>query len=819
MDVPAKQVTAPPELPHITTNIVPLSTILRKFAEFSFAELSHVIQIQPSDESKKQKLLELIVGLRKEFIRLYVLTKWSRASAHDFTKFVDILAWLREQSSHFTNLIWSTKSLNQSLLSAKLPNPDLITALEVLTSGRPTLPSHNLIESKISAKKVLQTLQDLNVVLSIKFALVDDLPEDFTDYEIKDGRIYIYTPDYHFQISAVDENGPFFMVDFKFTLGEFEQGRQLMRASNEALRNGGFSDLKKILTNFTLTMKLYLIHKKLSQAKNVKHKYQPDRFRITVHYWINNFVFKYSYVDIGVNRQSRIVYRWFKQGEFIQSFEDVEHIDMLLRDIYHKHATDILSKVEDLTVNKSLLQINELTGFFYFKNSTPSLNNALKKLNVDDFNNINQNLKTIRTDAKFAEIAAVLSVTGWIQNDLIKLPPNEAQKLPNHVFLRDGAIPLSRNLKFYTRKEWPSNWFLILTLDTKIKTYIGRVSSEMGQWSLSNAAESNIESFDYKNSKDVIDHVSKKIMTHLITQELQGVQYRHVSDNALVVQTESFVKIPNASKVVFLAFAVEPNNNSILVKLKGKLNSRITLEDFVVDPQGIFEIFESVNFKRSNILTNIVSKLEKLAKVIELVEYLQLEEMNLVSVKLDQVVFKYGDQLCTLKDNFDMELPKTNPHNICLPSIKRYLITNGVGTVFRYLQNSNTLITKLNELTQMAQQQNFQDCDLNKVRYEVISKNATYFSVLYYSNAKPRKLVNMNIEIKNGGDRKFQYLISFEPIDNRLKQELSFKGSLYGNKGSFKLVPLTNGVICDDLGLVYVIDHLHKKIMELFKSD
>lgn len=813
-----KLLMEPPELPHITTNIVPLSTILRKFAEFSFAELSHVLQVQPNDEQKKKRLLELSVHLRKEFVRLYVLTKWSKASAHDFIKFVDLLAWLREQSSYFTNLIWSTKSLNQSLLSAKLPNPDLITALEVFTTGRPTLPSHNFIESKISTKKVLQVLKDLNIVLSMKYALVDDLPEEFTRYEIKDGRIYVYTQDYEFQISALDEESPFFMLKFKLTFGEFEQGRNLIRVCNEALRNGGFPELKRILSNYTDTMKLYLIHQRLNNIKSVKHSYHPEKFQITVHYWTNSFVFKYSNVEIGISKQkNKIVYRWFRQGEFVQSFEEVEHIDMFLRDIYHKHAALILSQIEELAVNRSLLQINELTGLFYFKNSTPTLNLALKKLNIDDFKNINKNLRTIRSDFKFTEIATILSVTGWIQNDIIKLQPHDIQKLPNHLFKTDGVGILPKNIKFYTRKEWPSNWFLILVIDTKIKSYIGNVLSTMGQWSLSNPAEMNVDSFDYKTSKQTIDYVSKKIMTHLITQELSSASFRIVSDDSIVIETDSFIKIPNASKVVFLTFKVEPDNHSILVKLKGKLNTKMALDDFAIDPEGVFEIFESVNFKRSSILTNIIVKLQKLANVIELADYLRLEQMDLVSAKLGQVVFKYGDQLCTLKENFDMDLPKNNPHNICLPSIKRYLVTNGIGTMFRYLQQSNGLVSKLNDISQRGQLENFQDSDLSKVRFEVISKNATYFTVLYYANNKGRKLVEMNIEIKSTRD-KFLYLVSFEPMNDSLKQEFSMKGSLFNNKGQRKLVLLTNGVICDDAGLEFVIDQLHNRVMEMYKS-
>lgn len=808
----------PPEIPHITTNIIPLSDILRKFSEFSYAELSHITQIQPSNEAKKKKLLELIVYLRQEYIRLFVLTKWSKISAQDFSKLIDLLAWLREQTNHFTNLIWATKSINQSLLSAKLPNPDLITALEVFTDGRPTLPSHNLIESKLTPQKILQTLKDLNVILSMKFALADSIPDKFLNYDIKDGRIFIYTDDYEFQVSVIDENSPFFMIDFKFNFGDFEPSRKLLRIANDALRIGGFVELNKILTNYTNTMKLYMIHLKLNELKNIKHVYHADKFQIVIHYWINSYVFKNSYIEIGLNKDNSIIYRWFKQNEFVQTFHDVKYIDDFLNDIYYKHAVSILEQIDDLTVHKSVLQINEKTGLFYFKNSTPLMNNFLKKLNTDDFKNINLNLRFLRMDHKFTEISTILSVTEWILNDIIKLSPQELSRLSiQHQFSQsDNLAFLSRNLKFYTRKEWPSNWFLILLIDTKVKSFIGNIKSIAGQWHISSLSELNIETFDYKTSKSLIDLVSKKIITHLITDELGSAIYKIVKDDTIIIQTDSFISIPDTTNILYLSFQLEPNKKNMLLKLKGKLNNSLTLEDFVIDKNGIFEVFETVEFKRYSILGNIVAKLQKLSKVIRLINFLKLESLNLLNVKLDEIVFKYGSQLCTLRDGYDVELPSSNPHNICLVSIKRYLSKRGIGKLFKYLQDSNVLVEKLAELSKLSESDD--SFDPEKLRFEVIPKNLNYFTVVYYNNSNPsRRCLSLNIEMKNKKGKYF-YLITFDR-ETDLNVEFTTRGKLYDSfKYKFKLAPLQNGIMCDEAGLNEVLGYFHNKIIEKYSN-
>lgn len=808
----------PPDIPHITTNIVSLSDILRKFSEFSYAELSHILQIQPTNEAKKKKLLELIVYLRQEYVRLYVLTKWSKISAQDFSKLIDLLAWLREQTNYFTNLIWATKSINQGLLSAKLPNPDIITALEVFTQGRPTLPSHNLIESKLTPQKILQTLKDLNVILSMKFALVENIPDKFLNYKIKDGRIFIYTDDYEFQVSVIDENSPFFMIDFKFSFGDFEPSRKLLRISNDALRIGGFFELNKILTNYTNTMKLYLIHLKLNGLKNIKHVYHADKFQIVIHYWINSYVFKNSYIEIGLNKDNNIIYRWFKLGEFVETFQDIGHIDDFLYDICYKHAVSILDQIDDLTVHKSVLQINEKTGLFYFKNSTPLMNSFLKKLNTDDFKNININLRYLKMENKFKEISTILSVTGWIQNDIIKLPPQELTRIsaPEKQFSSsEHLVFLSRNLKFYTRKEWPSNWFLVLLIDTKIKSFIGNIKSIAGQWIISSLSPLNIETFDYRTSKGLIDYVSKEIMTQLITNELGSAIYKITKDDTILIKTDSFISIPDTSNTLYLSFKLEPNKKNMLLKLKGKLNNSLSLEDFVIDKNGIFEVFESVEFKRYSILGNIIAKLEKLSKVIELINFLKLESLNLLNVKLDEIVFKYGSQICTLRDGFDIELPPTNPHNICLVSIKRYLNKRGIGKLFRYLQNSNVLVEKLNDLSKQEDEKNY---DPVKIRYEVISKNLNYFTVMYYSTNQERKSLKLNIEMKNKNGKSF-YLITFDR-DSDLKSEFTMKGELYNSmKNKFKILPLRNGILCDEAGINQVLSYFHGKIMTQLASN
>ncbi|KAH3680630.1 hypothetical protein WICMUC_000222 [Wickerhamomyces mucosus] len=838
----------PPELAHITTNIIPLSTVLRKFSEFSYAELSHVIQTQPNNDAKKKKLLELIVYLRQEYMRLYVLTKWSKISAKDFTKLIDILAWLRQQTDYFTNLIWAVKSINQSLLSAKLPNPDLITALEVLNNGRPTLPTHNLLESRITTKKILETLEDLNVVISMKFALVENLPDEFKDYSIKDGRISIFTKDYKFELSAIDENSPFFIINFKFINFDHDQNndqginignnpqvsKHLIKICNEILRADNFQELHRVLTNYTNTVKLYLIHTKLNELKNIKHVYHADKFQIVVNYWINSFVFKNSYIEIGLSKKTeKICYKWYKQGEFQELFEDVDHVEDFLKEIYYKHSQKSLKKIENLTVNKSVLQINELTGIFYFKNSTPTLNNFLKKLNLDDFNNINENLRSLRRDLKFNEASTILNITGWIQNDLIKLNLNDFKKISQSMLNgldvdeSSNNIHNGKNWKFFTRNEWPSNWCLMLFIDNKIKPFIGNVRSIMGQSSLISFTELNIEFFEYKTSKNLINYVSKKIMIHLITQELKNSEYKVVEEsNLIIVKTDTFIKIPDCSDVTYLSFKIDdPIKKTMLIKVKSRLNKEIKIEDFPIGSNGVFELSETIEFKSVSILKNFIDKLEKLSKIIELINFLKLEKLNLVNVKLDELTFKYGDHLCTLKDDLKIQLPPNNPHNVYAASIQKfneYIRTSSqnkadsVGKIFKYLQDSSELVTKLRKFSEIAENQFLSNYDLSKLSYQVVFKNPTFFSILYYKkNSSNRIAIELTVEIKLNDQNEFIYLFKISGDDqSKFKQDFAITGS-FSSKEFSDVLPLNDSLLVGSKGLNNTLDYFHNKFLSL----
>ncbi|CAH2351281.1 mediator of RNA polymerase II transcription subunit 14 [[Candida] railenensis] len=376
------------DIPHITTNIIPLSSILKFYSQESYKQLTNVIEnlsansITELDSKRKSQLLQVLISLRKDFIKIYTLVKWASVSK-DVSKLIDLLNWFRIQDSYFENLAYGINELNR-YSGAKLPNPDLITAIEVLIQGRPQLPSYNIIpQEKISSSKVLKVLKSLNLVLTTRMALHsgdDDIPKRLlSNYVVGNGRIYFTIPnEFQVSISVANDNivydhsdkeeyskSPFYFVDFKFLFGinpetllithdnsasnnkdissvdlqgeengdvgtvatklPISSFQKLEKISNQVLLNSGLKGLYELLHRYSISFKLYLISRQLRNfAVNSKWRgniqYQYQKSLIVINYWSSQYLSSKwkSFIELGVDKDYNLNFRWFKNGKYIE---------------------------------------------------------------------------------------------------------------------------------------------------------------------------------------------------------------------------------------------------------------------------------------------------------------------------------------------------------------------------------------------------------------------------------------------------------------------------------------------------------------------
>lgn len=155
----------PPEIEHITFGYLPLSKLITRLVQESFNDLTQVIedmsamQIQGQSQQssanyshnhvngtasgstsqvnvqKKLRLLNFAQDRRAQFIKLLVLSQWSR-QAGDVSKAIDLKVWLDRQRALYDDAGGWMGELKRNLGPAKMPNPDLQTSLEVLSTGK-----------------------------------------------------------------------------------------------------------------------------------------------------------------------------------------------------------------------------------------------------------------------------------------------------------------------------------------------------------------------------------------------------------------------------------------------------------------------------------------------------------------------------------------------------------------------------------------------------------------------------------------------------------------------------------------------------------
>lgn len=353
--------TVPPSIPHITNNIIPLSNILKYYSQTAYKQLTNIIdnlaknQGTESDLNRKKAFLQVIISMRQDFVKIYTLVKWASVSK-DVSKLIDLLNWFRSQEFYFEQLGFGLNELNR-YSGAKLPNSDIITALDVFVKKRPQLPSYNFIKTPpLLPEKILEVFENLNLSLSARLALMDDLPPRFArHFVVQDGRIYFTIPN-EFMVSVTAPNdliidsaadyskSPFYLIDFKFLFGinpdntlishkknkiatslPISSFTRLEGIANNVLLARGLQGLYDLLHRYAISFKLYLLYKQLkdlainSRWRNtIKYKYDNSKSLLIINYWSNHHSSRNwkSFIELGIDKNYHLNYRWFKNGVY-----------------------------------------------------------------------------------------------------------------------------------------------------------------------------------------------------------------------------------------------------------------------------------------------------------------------------------------------------------------------------------------------------------------------------------------------------------------------------------------------------------------------
>ncbi|GLB37299.1 putative MED14-domain-containing protein [Lyophyllum shimeji] len=218
------------ELPVVMDGQIPLGDLLSRVMQAIYAELAELAETMPnmSDSARKRTLADWVVKTKKQVVKLYAVAKWAR-DAETVQKCMNITAFLMTQNHQFEGAMEGLKYTRESLDPARLRNHDLLTSLDVLTTGSylrlPTCIKKSIIpRTPLTDAQVAQTLADMEDVIRYRLAVSELIPVEMSQYRIADGRVYFTVPKL-FETSlclrgAQKDEGWFFVdVEFLITIG------------------------------------------------------------------------------------------------------------------------------------------------------------------------------------------------------------------------------------------------------------------------------------------------------------------------------------------------------------------------------------------------------------------------------------------------------------------------------------------------------------------------------------------------------------------------------------------------------------------------
>ncbi|KAF1843894.1 MED14-domain-containing protein [Cucurbitaria berberidis CBS 394.84] len=396
----------PPEIAHISAEAYnPLSTLIVRLSQECYNDLGDALQkmadiplaqqtngVLPNglgphgaangqenakaNAQKKMLLMKFAQENRAKFIKLLVLTEWGKKAAVDVSKLIDLYTWTKEQDVHMQAADFAIDSIKRHASIAKENNPDITTALEILSTGKASwMPSLDYIPpDPISSEQALKLLRYMNTSLSIRLNLHETLPRHLRNWRIESGRAtFIVDGQFEFDVISFveDASEQWLFIDLRLlfspapviTVGS-RFFMHLKAQADHILQEKGLSGLFDFLNNFVLTHKISVLR---SQALGLARtgwagslKVEPVHRELVVQYWTGR-PGKKNWIEIGISKNKpkngkvswrglpvpSLTARWFRQGKEVKDadlkfdWKDLS-TERIIKRVIARHTSDIL---------------------------------------------------------------------------------------------------------------------------------------------------------------------------------------------------------------------------------------------------------------------------------------------------------------------------------------------------------------------------------------------------------------------------------------------------------------------------------------------
>ncbi|KAF8530531.1 mediator complex subunit MED14-domain-containing protein [Hysterangium stoloniferum] len=215
------------ELPIVQNDQVPLSEVLSRVVQDIYAELMTLADTLPSssDSARKRMLADFVVKHKKQVVKLFAVVQWAR-DAKDVQKCMNITAFLMEQNAQFVEAVEAITLARESLAPAKLRNHDILTSLDVLTTGSyqrlPTVIKKIFIPPKrLSKEDISRTLAAIDHIIRFRLRMTELVPVELNKYSVSSAQVHFHVPrlfSVSLSLRGAEKGEPWFLVDVEFDI-------------------------------------------------------------------------------------------------------------------------------------------------------------------------------------------------------------------------------------------------------------------------------------------------------------------------------------------------------------------------------------------------------------------------------------------------------------------------------------------------------------------------------------------------------------------------------------------------------------------------
>uniref|UniRef100_V5EV45 Mediator of RNA polymerase II transcription subunit 14 n=2 Tax=Kalmanozyma brasiliensis (strain GHG001) TaxID=1365824 RepID=V5EV45_KALBG len=192
------------ELPLEEADLVSLAALVERLANYGYESLQNLAETLPSlpSSSKRAKIFNTALDVRKQFIKLLVLSRWSKDVA-DLQKSRNIIALLSEQQWQHEDVFAGLTDIRKILPNARMRNADLPTAIDVLQTGTYRRLPTSIKDMAVAPKpftddQALTIVSRLEDALRTRMACRELVPAPLSNYSIRDGKV-------HFRVQGLFE--------------------------------------------------------------------------------------------------------------------------------------------------------------------------------------------------------------------------------------------------------------------------------------------------------------------------------------------------------------------------------------------------------------------------------------------------------------------------------------------------------------------------------------------------------------------------------------------------------------------------------------